>query len=72
MRVSSKLDVVDKKIDEKSREMAQTPRGSLTQSQLKEELGKLEGGRERLRTQRQVLDCKLHDGALLTPQEERR
>jgi len=62
---------MSKKIEEKSQEMALTPRGDV-QGQLREELQKIKHSRDRLCKQREVLDAKLHDGTILTPQEERR
>ena len=57
-------------LEEKSREISHTPRES--QPKMKEDIGKLAQAKDKLRKQRGVLDSKLHDGALLTPQEERR
>ena len=48
-----------------------TPRGE-AQNHIKDELKKLQQGRDRVSKQRQVLDSKLHEGTILTPQEERR
>ena len=69
--MSNKLEVIDRKIEEKSQEVALSPRPDI-QGQLREELQKLKHNRDRLCKQREVLDAKLHDGTILTPQEERR
>ncbi|XP_074659817.1 kinesin-like protein KIF27 [Tubulanus polymorphus] len=68
--VSNKLEQVEKKLEEKSQEVA-----SMTEDQqvvLMEEMKSLSTGKERLLRQRNVLESKLHDGTLLSPQEERR
>lgn len=64
------MESMDKKIEEKAKEVGLTPREN--QVKVKEELKSLQHGKERLRKQRGVLDCKLSDGTLLSPQEERR
>ena len=71
MTVSSKLQSVEHKIGEKSRELD----GAMSkehQVRVKEELHRLAQGREKLLKQRGVLDSKLQDGSLLNPSEERR
>ncbi|XP_048780280.1 kinesin-like protein KIF27 isoform X2 [Ostrea edulis] len=70
LTVSSKLDTVDRMIDEKSRELTNTPFED--QQRIKEELGLLQGNRDTLQKKRGVLEEKLQDGRLLSPQEERR
>ncbi len=70
LTVSTKLESVERRIDEKSREVAATPRTS--QAQIKEELKALQQGRDRLKKQRDILDTRLQEGAILSPQEERR
>ena len=70
MTVSTKLESMDRRIEEKAKEISATPRDE--QGRLKEELRSLQLGRDNLRKQKVVLDSKLQDGATLTPQEQRR
>ncbi|XP_061178029.1 kinesin-like protein KIF27 isoform X2 [Saccostrea echinata] len=70
LTVSSKLDTVDRMIDEKSRELAHTPLED--QQRIKEELGLLQGNRDTLQKKRGVLEEKLQEGRLMSPQDERR
>ncbi|KAL4224634.1 Kinesin-like protein kif27 [Mactra antiquata] len=70
LTVSTKLDMVERKLEEKSRELAQTPdsRGIA----IKEDIEKLQQTRDKLHKQRALLDDKLHGGSLLSGSEERR
>lgn len=68
--MSTKLDTVDRMIDEKNRELAHTPKGD--QQRVREELGLLQGNRDMLQKKRAVLEEKLKEGKLLSGQEERR
>ena len=70
MTVSTNLESMDRRIEEKTKEISATPRDE--QGRLKEELRSLQQGRDKLRKQKAVLDSKLQDGATLTPQEQRR
>ncbi|XP_021353306.1 kinesin-like protein KIF27 [Mizuhopecten yessoensis] len=70
LTMSTKLDSMDKKLEEKSKELAQTPEEH--QAHVKEEIQKLSDSREKLNKQRLVLEKKLHDGRILSGQEERR
>ena len=70
MTVSSKLESVERKMEEKCKELSQTPRDH--QTKVKEEFKELQKGREKLKKQWQVLDTKLQEGTILSPQEERR
>ncbi|XP_045174185.2 kinesin-like protein KIF27 isoform X3 [Mercenaria mercenaria] len=70
LSVSSKLDMVERKLEEKSRELAQTP--DLRAEPLKEDIEKLCQTRDKLQKQRALLDEKLHGGSLLSGNEERR
>lgn len=70
LTVSTKLDSVDKKLEEKSKELAQTPEAH--QAQVKEEIQRLSENREKLNKQRLVLEKKLQDGRILSGPEERR
>lgn len=68
--MATKLDSVDKKIEEKSKELARMPEER--RSQVKEEIQKLSGSREKLNKQREVLEKKLQEGRILSGPEERR
>ncbi|XP_013410614.1 kinesin-like protein KIF27 isoform X2 [Lingula anatina] len=68
--VVNKLETVEKKLEEKNREMSATPVEA--RPKLKDEIKSLQQAQERLRRQRAVLDDKLYDGAVISPQEERR
>ena len=70
MSVANKLESVERKMEEKNEELSASPE----EKQLKhrEELKSLQQGRERLLKQRHVLEDKLHEGTLLSPEEERR
>ncbi len=70
LTLTTKLDSVDRRIGEKTHEMVITPREQ--QSKLKDELKSLSQGRDKLKKQRTMLDSKLHEGSVLSPQEERR
>ena len=70
LRVSTKLESVERRLEEKNREIVETPRDK--QGSLKEEVKVIYKGRDVLRQQRTHLDDKLRDGAILTAQEERR
>lgn len=70
MSVSTKLETVEKILEEKSKEMAGTPRDA--QPKLKEDITKLQQAKDKLRKQKSVLDTKHHNGAMLSKQEERR
>ena len=71
VQLSSKLQTVEHRIGEKTSELeAVTSRDD--KARVRDELHKLTQGREKLRKQRSVLDGKLQEGALLSPQEERR
>ncbi|KAK3104146.1 hypothetical protein FSP39_024813, partial [Pinctada imbricata] len=70
LTVSSKLDSVEKILDEKTRELAHTPVDR--QQQLVDEIGMLRGQRDKIQKQRVVLEEKLHEGKVLSPAEERR
>ena len=62
--------MVERKLEEKSRELSQTP--DLRADSLKEDIEKLHHTREKLQKQRSLLDDKLHGGSLLSGSEERR
>lgn len=62
--------MVERKLEEKSRELAQTP--DLRAEPLKEDIEKLQQTRDKLQKQRTMLDEKLHGGSLLSGSEERR
>lgn len=68
--MSTKLDTVDRMIDEKNRELAHTSQGD--QQRVREELGLLQSNRDTLQKKRAVLEEKLQEGKLLSGQEERR
>ncbi len=68
--VSNKLESVERRIEEKSKEMVISPRED--QEKIREELKALQSSREKLRQQKQSLDSRLQDGAILSPQEQRR
>ena len=70
MTVSTKLESMDRRIEEKTKEISATPRDG--QGKLKEELRTLQQGRDKLKKQKALLDSKLQEGAILTPQEHRR
>ncbi|XP_064601119.1 kinesin-like protein KIF27 [Liolophura sinensis] len=70
LTVSTKLDSVEKRIAEKSKELSVTPEER--QQQVREEIQKLRQGRDKLTRQRSGLDEKLHEGSILSAQEERR
>ena len=69
--LSAKLQTVEHRIDEKANEL-ESVTSREDKSRIKEELHKLAQGKEKLRKQRVVLDNKLQEGSLLSPQEERR
>jgi len=68
--VTNKLDMVDRKLEEKTRELSQTPDNRA--SSVREDLEKLTQTRDKLHKQRALLDDKLHGGSLLSGAEERR
>ena len=68
--VSSKLEVVERKLEEKGRELIHTPENR--SEMIKEEMDKLQQVRDKLQKQRGLLDVKLHEGSLLSASEERR
>ncbi|XP_041366340.1 kinesin-like protein KIF27 [Gigantopelta aegis] len=70
VKISAKLDTVDKKIEEKKKELAETPEEQ--KKQLKEDIAHLKHTREKLRKQRSAMDEKIHEGQVLSPKEERR
>lgn len=70
LTVSTKLDSVEKRIAGKSKELSVTPEEH--QQQVREEIQKLRHGRDKLMKQRSGLDEKLHEGSILSAQEERR
>ena len=70
MKISAKLDTVDKKIEEKKKELVDTPEEQ--RKQLKEDIGRLKHSREKLKKQRSAVDEKIHEGQVLSPEEERR
>ena len=70
LTVSSKLDSVEKLLDEKTRELSQTP--VERQQQIKGEIDVLLSNRDKIQKQRIILEEKLQEGRLLSPVEERR
>lgn len=70
MTVSTKLESMDRRIEEKSKEIAATPREG--QARTREELKSLQQEKEKLLKRKQVLDAKMKEGAVLSPQEQRR
>ena len=70
LRVSTKLESVERRIEEKTKEICSTPRDK--QGSLKDEVKVMNKGRDQLRDQRTQLDDKLRDGSILSGQEERR
>ena len=61
---------MDKKIEEKSREMALSSEEQ--RAKMSNEVKTLQQGRDRLNKQKSALDGKLNDGNIMSPQEERR
>lgn len=57
-------------MEDKKREMPEA--GDERRSQVKEEIHKLRQTRDKLNKQRAILDEKLHEGKVLTVEEERR
>ncbi|KAL3842329.1 hypothetical protein ACJMK2_020357 [Sinanodonta woodiana] len=70
LSVSAKLETVDQMLEEKKRELAHTP--DVQKPVVQEEIQKLKHSREKLQKQRGQLDEKLHEGSLLSDEEERR
>jgi hypothetical protein len=70
LSVSTKLETLDKRLEEKTNELSKTP--TEQQQFVKEEMGKLQEGRDKLGRQRTILEDKLREGRLLSGQEERR
>ena len=70
LRVSTKLESVERRIQEKSQELCDTPQEK--QGSIKDEVKVMNKGRDQLRQQRNKLDDKLREGAILSRQEERR
>src|SRR6218665_2885399 len=68
--VSSRLETVEQRIKEKTREASSTPRD--IQGQGMNELTKLMKERDKLKSQRSNLEAKMNRGALLSTQEDRR
>ena len=69
--LAAKLETVEHRIGEKTNELAAvTSRDD--KARVRDELHRLTQAREKLRKQRGVLDGKLQEGALLSPQQERR
>ena len=68
--MSTKLEVVERKLEEKGRELIRTPDNR--SEAIREEMDKLQQVRDKLQKQRSVLDDKLHEGSLLSASEERR
>lgn len=68
--MSSKIDMVDRKLEEKALELAQVPDSRA--STVREDIDKLQQTREKLQKQRSLLDDKLQGGSLLSAAEERR
>ncbi|KAH3886113.1 hypothetical protein DPMN_010114 [Dreissena polymorpha] len=71
LSVSTKIDMVERKLEEKSRELA-TNQDSHRADTVKEDIEKLRQTRDKLNKQRSMLDDKLHGGSLLSASEERR
>ena len=69
--MSAKIESVERKLEEKNRELLQTPDGRPAAS-IKEEVDKLRQVRDKLQKQRATLDDKLEEGSLLTEEEDRR
>ncbi|KAJ8298888.1 hypothetical protein KUTeg_022948 [Tegillarca granosa] len=70
LSVSTKLESVDKKLEEKSKELSKAPED--IQNEMKEEIHKLKQAREKLQKQKDGLEDKIHNGKLISEQEERR
>ena len=68
--ISSKLESVQKKIAEKTKEVTMTPRGG--QARIAEELGKLAKERDKLVHRRNSFNEKMSQGTVLSNQEDRR
>ncbi|WAR03106.1 KIF27-like protein [Mya arenaria] len=68
LSVSSKLNLVEQRLEEKSRELVSTPDSGM----VREDVVKLRSTRDKLNRQRALLDEKLHGGSLLSTSEERR
>lgn len=62
--------MVERKLEEKAQELAQTPDNR--SSTVREDIEKLQQTRDKLNKQRLLLDEKLHGGNLLAGTEERR
>ena len=68
--VSTKLELVERKLEDKGRELIHTPDNR--SEGIREEMSKLQQVRDKLQQQRSTLDVKLHEGTLLSQSEERR
>lgn len=70
MTVSTRLDSVEHKLEEKRQEFNLLPVDQ--RSAAKEEIHQLKNKREKLFKERQLIDNKLHEGKILSGAEERR
>ena len=68
--VSARLDTVEHRIEERRQELSQLP--AEQRHTAKEEMGQLRLKRDRLHHERQAIDRKLHEGHILSSEEERR
>ena len=68
--MSSKIETVEKRLEEKKRELPKVP--DELRSGVKEEIGKLRQTRDKLHRQRTELDDRLVEGKVLSVEEERR
>ena len=68
--VSARLDSVEHKLEERCQELSQLPPEQ--RQAVKEEVRQLTQKRDKLHQERQAIDNKLHDGEILSLQEERR
>lgn len=68
--VSARLDTVEHKIEERRQELSQLP--AEQRHTAKEEIQHLKHKRDKLHHERQAIDSKLHEGQILSSEEERR
>ncbi|KAI0219309.1 hypothetical protein LSAT2_029120 [Lamellibrachia satsuma] len=68
--VDGKLEEVERRLKEKTRELAETPKD--TAVKLKADIDKLGLNKDKLHKQKTIIDAKLLEGKILSPQEERR
>ena len=68
--VSARLDTVEHKIEERRQELSQLP--AEQRHTAKEEIQLLKHKRDKLHHERQAIDSKLHEGQILSSEEERR